>query len=81
MQKSAMCDVKDTVGTKSDGLLLTAKSRKTFSCRCSTAEVETAAAAVMPNSDDRSRKILSSETASPLIPNSYEVESLLTRNM
>ncbi|XP_060167677.1 uncharacterized protein LOC132598680 [Lycium barbarum] len=63
---------------QSDGLLLTAKSKQTFGCRCSTVEAETAAAAAIPNSDDSSRKIVSSETASPLIPNSYEVESLLT---
>lgn len=61
---------------QSDALQLTTKSRKTFSCQCSTVEAETAAA--IPNSDDSSRKIISSETASPLIPNSYEVESLLT---
>ncbi|OIT02795.1 PREDICTED: uncharacterized protein LOC109227425 [Nicotiana attenuata] len=64
---------------QNDGLLLTTKSRKTlFGCRCSTAEAESAAAAVSHNSDDSSRKIVSSETASPLIPNSYEVESFLT---
>ncbi|XP_015079820.1 uncharacterized protein LOC107023594 isoform X2 [Solanum pennellii] len=60
---------------QSDGLLLTTKSRKTFDCRCSTVEAESTA---IPNSDDSSSKIVSSETASPLIPNSYEVESLLT---
>nr|XP_009787427.1 PREDICTED: biotin carboxyl carrier protein of acetyl-CoA carboxylase 1, chloroplastic-like [Nicotiana sylvestris] len=65
--------------SQSDGLLLTTKSRKTlFGCWCSTAEVESAAAAVSHSSDDSSRKIISSETASPLIPSSYEVESLLT---
>ncbi|CAN4098396.1 unnamed protein product [Withania somnifera] len=63
---------------QSDGLLLITKSRKTFGCHCSTVEAKTAAAAAIPNSDDSSRKIISSETASPLIPNSYEVESLLT---
>ncbi|MCD7459812.1 hypothetical protein HAX54_042027 [Datura stramonium] len=62
-----------------DGLLLTTKSRKTLNCQCSTVEAEPAAAAsTIPNSDDSSRKIISSETASPLFPNSYEVESLLT---
>ncbi|XP_015079819.1 uncharacterized protein LOC107023594 isoform X1 [Solanum pennellii] len=63
---------------QSDGLLLTTKSRKTFDCRCSTVEAESVAATAIPNSDDSSSKIVSSETASPLIPNSYEVESLLT---
>ncbi|XP_009628995.1 uncharacterized protein [Nicotiana tomentosiformis] len=64
---------------QNDGLLLTKKSRKTlFGCRCSTVEAESAAAVVSDNSDDSLRKIISSEAASPLIPNSYEVESLLT---
>lgn len=34
------------------------------------------AATAIPNSDDSSSKIVSSETASPLTPNSYEVSSL-----
>lgn len=71
-----------SLGTKnlvhSDGLLLTMKSRKTFGCRCSNVEAEPAAATAIPDSDDSSSKTVSSETASPLIPNSFEVESLLT---
>ncbi|CAN4100211.1 unnamed protein product [Withania somnifera] len=62
---------------QSDGLLLTTKSRDAFGGRCSTVEAEPAAVAI-PNSDDNSRKIVSSETANPLIPNSYEVEFLIT---
>ncbi|XP_009628996.1 uncharacterized protein [Nicotiana tomentosiformis] len=59
---------------QNDGLLLTKKSRKTlFGCRCSTVEAESAAAVVSDNSDDSLRKIISSEAASPLIPNSYEL--------
>ncbi|WMV35136.1 hypothetical protein MTR67_028521 [Solanum verrucosum] len=61
---------------QSDGLLLTTKSRKTFDCRCSTVEAKPAAATAIPKSDDSSSKIVSSETASPLIPNSYEVSTL-----